>query len=240
MNYINSFRNRCQKYMYAIKTYPHVMKEEFYNAYDMLNIKNLSGISILNIPAAGIELGTYIGDNNYYYNYETSPDFAKLGFNYCKYTDIPLKDNSMDRIIVLASLHHVEIENRINVYKEFKRLLKHNGYLIIGDVIKNSKQDRWLNEFVNKWNSKGHNGLFFDKDDSKMLEECGFIVNTKIKKYNWNFNNQDEMVDFILNLFGLDLLSEKKEKIKIINDVKEYLDYFENKDGSCGFKWELI
>ena len=69
MNYINSFRNRCQKYMYAIKTYPHVMKEEFYNAYDMLNIKNLSGISILNIPAAGIELGTYIGDNNYYYNY---------------------------------------------------------------------------------------------------------------------------------------------------------------------------
>lgn len=77
--------------------------------------------------------------------------------------DIPLKSQSVNKILCLASLHHLNNEERINTYNEFYRILKPNGKLIIADVIKNSNQSIWLNNFVNNYNSNGHNGIFLMK-----------------------------------------------------------------------------
>lgn len=246
MDYVNSFKHRCEKYIYAVTTYPHVMQQEYEIACKMMDLNshnnhNNKSIHILNIPSGGIHLKDYINEINsnvIYHCFETSPDFAKYYKNctLCSYNDIPLPDHSIDRIIVLASLHHLGIKERIEFYKECKRLLKTNGKLVIGDVKKNSKQDRWLNVFVNQWNSSGHCGLFFDENDRKELEESGFHTDISEQSYHWVFHNQKEMIDFVIHLFGLDLF----EKDHLVDSIKEHLDYFEENDGTCGFKWELI
>jgi SAM-dependent methyltransferase len=238
MDYIESFRNRADKFLYAVTKYPHVMEQELTTAYNMMNIKDND--SILNIPDGGIDIKSYIKHKNItYYGFETSPDFAKYGFNLCDYKNIPLSNDVIDKILVLANLHHVDLYDREQIYNEFKRILKKGGYLIIGDVIKNSKQDKWLNVFVNKWNSAGHKGIFFDENDSLLLEKCNYIVNIKKEKYKWIFNNKNEMIDFIINLFGLDLFEKYNDRNVIIKYINEYLDYFET-DDKCGFSWELI
>lgn len=250
-NYINSFKNRCEKYLYAIQTYPKVMENEFKTAIEMLelDLKDINNnLSILNIPAAGIDIGSYLKDKKdnkdiTYYTFETSPDFVKLDpkkYKLCSYNDIPLEDNSIDRVIVLASLHHVEPKDRENVYKEFNRILKKDGLLVIGDVIKDSVQDHFLNEFVNKWNSNGHSGIFFsekeeESEDKNLLEKCNFNVDITTKKYNWIFKNDIEMKDFVLNLFGLDLYDNKKSPKDLKEDLSKYLTFNEE-----GFEWQLI
>jgi SAM-dependent methyltransferase len=237
MDYIESFKKRYQKYLYAVNTYPNVMENEFKIAYEMMRVEDNN--VILNIPAAGSDIKKYIYNNNVvYHEFETSPNFSSLGYNLCQFDNIPLEDKSVDRIIVLASFHHVFIEDRPKIYQEFKRILKDDGLFIMGDVIKDSKQDKWLNEFVNKWNSKGHKGIFFNllnNDDINLLKKCGFSVEVYKKKYTWDFKDEKEMIDFVINLFGLDLI----ERDNLINYIKEYLDY--NNDGNkCWFDWELV
>ena len=210
MDYIQSFKERYKKYLYAVDTYPNVMENEFKIASEMMQIENNN--VILNIPAAGTDLKKYIYEeenenknNIIYHEFETSPEFSTLGYKLCSYDNIPLENNPVDRIIVLASFHHVSLEERPKIYREFKRIMKdNNSLLVIGDVIKDSKQDKWLNEFVNKWNSRGHKGIFFDLSssyDKNLLEKEGFSVEIQKKKYTWEFSNENEMVDFVINLF---------------------------------------
>jgi SAM-dependent methyltransferase len=240
MDYIQSFKERYKKYLYAVDTYPNVMENELKIACEMMQIENNN--VILNIPAAGTDLRKYIYEENknniIYHEFETSPDFSSLGYKLCSYDNIPLENNTVDRIIVLASFHHVSIEERPKIYREFKRIMKDNALLVIGDVIKDSKQDKWLNEFVNKWNSRGHKGIFFDltnDDDKNLIEKEGFSVEIYKKKYTWNFHFENEMVDFVINLFGLDLI----ERDVLLDYIKQYLDY--NTDGNkCWFDWELV
>lgn len=260
MDYLHSFNNRCKQYFYAVTTYPHVMSEEYTIASKMIspyldNYEDYDSdeIHILNIPSGGVDLKPYIEKTTphtlKYYSFETSPAFVTFYQSLslstpspllCTYHNIPVPDHSIDRIIVLASLHHLQKQERVEFYKECKRLLKRKGRLIIGDVIKGSKQDRWLNEFVNQWNSSGHHGIFFDPNDRNDLESVGFTVNIEIPSYEWNFTNQTEMIDFVIHLFGLDLFEQSHQKTKLIDFVKEFLDYFEHDDGRCGFKWQLM
>jgi SAM-dependent methyltransferase len=237
MDYIESFKKRYQKYLYAVNTYPNVMDNELKIAYEMMKVEDDN--IILNIPSAGTDLKKYIYNNNVtYHEFETSPDFSSVGYNLCSFENIPLESKSVDRIIVLASFHHVSIEDRPKIYKEFKRILKDDGLFVIGDVIKDSKQDKWLNEFVNKWNSKGHKGFFFDlstKNDENLLKRCGFTTEVYKKKYTWDFKDEKEMTDFVINLFNLDLM----ERDHLINYIKEYLNY-NSDENRCWFEWELV
>ncbi len=43
-------------------------------------------------------------------------------------TDIPLKDNTMDMVFGVSIIHHVK--NRDRMFKEIRRVLKPNGYLV--------------------------------------------------------------------------------------------------------------
>jgi SAM-dependent methyltransferase len=225
------------------------MSQEYEIACKMLSIDlppENKEIHILNIPSGGIHLKEHIDriipNPTTYYCFETSPDFAKYyqECKLCSYDQIPLPDQSIDRMIVLACLHHLQKKERLNFYRECQRLLTKNGRLIIGDVIKGSPQDRWLNQFVNQWNSAGHCGLFFDEDDKKDLEEAGFTVESHRSSYEWRFRDETEMVDFVLNLFGLDLFETSHQKTELIEFIPQYLEYVKENDGKCAFKWQLI
>jgi SAM-dependent methyltransferase len=236
--YDETFKNRVQTYIYAQTKYPDVMKNEFETAINMLELQQHQ--VFVNIPADNGFLKKYINNDTItYVPFETNELFHKYtSFKLCKLNDIPIPNNYVDRILSLASLHHYNEIDRINFYKEIKRILKkENGLFILADVIKNSPQDHFLNQFVHKYNSNGHQGIFFSPNDKILLEKNGFFVEIEYKKYSWNFNSIDEMCNYCKNLFGLDLIKNNKE---ILNGIQTYLNFFKNDNCTCYFDWQLI
>lgn len=234
MDYKKQFSNRTDSYLYSINKYPNVLYNEFTQAIEMLHL-NKDEI-LVNIPAGGIPLQKYIDQQLQikYYAYDICNEFCTSIINLCDYTNIPHAQNSVDKIICLASLHHTSISERHYIYNEFNRILKQNGVLVIGDVIKDSCQDMWLNDFVNEYNSNGHSGIFFDKRDIEQIKQSNFEVNITNKEYDWVFETENEMLDFIKHLFHLDLLPNDQILLDSLVNILNYIP------GSFKIKWKLI
>jgi SAM-dependent methyltransferase len=234
MDYLNKFNNRIEKFMYAVTKYQHCMENEFKEAINELDLKD--GEILVNLAGGGLNLNNYITAKIDYIPFDFSPEWCKYD-NYIKcisYENIPLANESVDKIIILAVLHHFTEEEREKIYKECFRILKKSGKLIVADVIKNSKQDIWLNTFVNKYNPLGHTGKFFTFEDADKIKLLDFNVEIKNKKYCWWFNNKNELVDFIKNLFYLEISDDE-----LICNINNVLNLYEN-ENKYYFEWELI
>jgi SAM-dependent methyltransferase len=234
MDYNSTFTKRCHSYAYALQTYPNALQYEFQTAVEELNME--SDDILLNIPAACVSLSSYYTTQpRIVYEYETNTDFAALtNTPICSFFDIPLPDQSVSKIVSLASLHHTNLEERPLFYKECKRILKPGGKLLIGDVQKYSNQAYWLNEFVDRHNPQGHKGTFWDENDCPLLQQAGFTTQLVERNYPWTFSSKEDMVDFSKHLFGLETDSET-----IYQGLEEYLTVFHTKN-SVGFPWKLI
>jgi SAM-dependent methyltransferase len=219
MDYNITFAKRGDKYKYAIDTYPRTMDAEFQTAIFMCDLKPTD--VLLNIPAACIPLKNYFRVKPaQYIEFETNKEFARIaGLPQCEFTAIPLGDATVTKILCLSTLHHSTDAEREAFYAECWRILKPGGVLIIGDVEKGSAQDKWLNIFVNQYNSAGHNGRFWSAEDLAGLEAAGFSATLERKTYTWNWENYKAMLDFCKNLFGLDLATD----VQILDGVLHYL-----------------
>jgi ubiquinone/menaquinone biosynthesis C-methylase UbiE len=175
-----------------------------------------------------------LSDSITHIQYETNKELANLtSIPYCTFSSIPIRDTSVHRILSLASLHHLTNEERSAFYKEAKRILVPGGKLLIGDVQENTNQAAWLNIFVNKYNSYGHQGIFFSENDSKLVEMAGFHVTVEYKTYKWVFESSTQMITFCKHLFHLDLASDKD----ILDGLQTYLDADKN---NYTFEWKLL
>lgn len=231
--------DKANNYIYAQSTYPYVMKNEFEAALELLKDKLQNEIVFVNIPG-DILFDRYLPVENRieYIPYEFNDTFANMLNTKCMSTDsIDLPDKKADIILSIAGLHHFNDDERLSFYKECKRVLKPDGVLLIGEVLKGSAQDKWLNEYVNAYNSNGHKGIFFDDIEANMLEDVGFNVEIKYVEYTWDFDSVESMCDYCINLFGLD----KIYSISFLRKgIKNYLDYSVNDDLSCQFSWGLV
>lgn len=207
MEYNDYFIKRIARYQYAINTYPNTMNDERNEALNRLDL--FDGCKSLDLGNSGLM------------------DFMNIDFEFKK---LPFEDKSFDRVVIMAVLHHISVENREVLYKECMRILKPGGRLVVSDVIKDSKQAYWLNTVVNKYNSIGHKGLFFDKSDEELFKRVGFDVRSDVASYFWYFNNKAELEDFVTNLFGMDLANS------VYDIVDQHLGL--NAHGEEGFKFE--
>jgi SAM-dependent methyltransferase len=212
--------------------YQNVLNEEINTAIENLELKKDD--VLLNIFAGGIPIDKYIKDelNITYLAFDMHTDFIINSIQKFSFDKIPMKSNSVNKIICLATLHHLNIDERNVLYNELYRILTPGGRLVIADVICDSPQAKWLNDFVDKYNSNGHNGLFFTNDDSKLLEKNNFKVGVSINNYNWNFKDEKCLLHFCKLLFGLDLCTDDK---LILKSIKKYLHYDNGK-----IPWQLI
>lgn len=238
IDYNEVFENRIKSYMYAIEKYPHVLSEEFENIINELYLQEND--ILLNIDGISSPI------NNYIKNIKINYQVIESNIHFCKYYQInpfdynyiPFIDNSINKIMINASLHHVLNEHRNILYKEIYRVLNKNGLFLLNDVLLNSKEDYWLNVIVHKYNPNGHQGLFFTIHDKEELEKNGFHVITKIKKYKWFFYSKEELLDFVKKLFYLTLIQNDET---LYNLIQKYLDLqYNNKKNIYYFDWSLL
>jgi predicted SAM-dependent methyltransferase len=220
---------RVLNYKYAMDNYSHFLHNEFNTAAQFLNLK--SGDTFVNFAAGGIPMEKYIPSQTIYLPIEINEHFSRI-YNYplCTYNNLPFEHSSIDKILVLASFHHFTEQERIAFYKESIRILKNNGTLVISDVIKDSLQDKWLNGFVNQYNSLGHSGIFMNEKDIDLMKQSGFnnVIYNEVE-YTWDFSNVSEMIDFTKHLFNLDLADDKT----ILNGIRFYFGE------GLNFSWKL-
>jgi len=234
MDYNNVFSKRAESYLSALTKYPDVLGKEFSYAIRECNLH--CGETLLTIPSSCEKVEKYIPNelNIHYIAFETNKELAELtNTKQCSFDCIPCKDQSIDTILSLASLHHCTNEERIQFYNEAKRLLKSGGKLVIGDVLLDSNQDKWLNIFVNAHNPFGHNGTFWTSQDADLMQSCGFTVTHTIQEYTWDFADNASMYDFVRKLFSIHSASDE--------ELYEGLTKYLHADFTAhSFPWKLI
>ncbi len=147
---------------------------------------------------------------------------------------IPLANNSADLIFVLAGFHHSP--SLAPIITEIQRILKSGGYASIAEVLKGSKEARWLNEYVDKHTTRGHKGIFISEGDfSELLVQEGFTdIHEERKTIHWLAKDRNELLQFLKTLFGLECSLKQ-----IDQDIDDYLHPLEL-PGGYGVKWNLL
>ena len=122
MDYDIVFEHRAKDYNYAVEKYPHVLHNELSTAAFMVDAK--SNEIVVNIPGACVNISKYLPSSVIYKPYETNKTFSLIsGTPYSANFIIPEPNDSIDRIISLASLHHSTDDERIEFYKTVYRCL---------------------------------------------------------------------------------------------------------------------
>ena len=193
------------------------------------------------VHQGGCYLGKFIKQPAKIISIETSSEFIRHSQEQnnnitlvCDTLDrLPLLSETLDRMISLAGLHHVD--NRLGFYQDSYRLLKKGGILAIADVEKGTCVADFLNIFVDQYNSMGHQGDFFDRTTKYELENVGFkVVFDSPLSYHWEFNSLESMIDCCQLLFGID----RANKTQILEGIKQYLGYSFN-NNKYYMNWQL-
>jgi SAM-dependent methyltransferase len=237
--YKDIFNQRGLYYHQAMVEYPYAREEEFYHTINLAEIKE--GNIVCDVPSGGGYLNNFLKDEAKIISVETSAEFLR----HCKnknvgetiicnsLNEIPLEAESVDRVISLAALHHES--NKKDFYQESLRLLKNDGLVCLADVMEGTGVSKFLNIFVNEYNSMGHKGEFFNEDTKKDLESIGFDISyASSVSFDWKFDSLKDMVNFCKLLFYID----RADDMQILHGIEKYLEY-EKIGNRYYLNWEL-
>jgi hypothetical protein len=140
-----------------------------------------------------------------------------------------------DRVVCLAASHH--IENISDFLGQLSTSLKVGGYFHIADVDSQSPISSFLDEFVGKWTSTGHRGIW--RNLNELLEsnpvENLKVLRAEVRECPWIFKTQEQMLEFCRLLFGLDLNPSDDQ---ILGALRDFVGV-EITRKSCKILWKL-
>ncbi|MEK6937392.1 MAG: class I SAM-dependent methyltransferase [Nanoarchaeota archaeon] len=147
---------------------------------------------------------------------------------------LPLEDNILDAIVTLASLHH--IKDKEFMFKEFSRVLKKGGRLVVGDVAFNTPVQRYFDNVVDKHCSTGHKHKFLDEKWAQELCKKNNLklIEFSINQVPWIFNNENECKTYIHTIHDIQCTPEQ-----FLEDAKKYLKC-EEEVGKFFLDWQLF
>lgn len=238
--YQDIFKARADSYHSAMVSYPEARRQEFEHAVASLDL--LPGCTICDVPAGGGYLTNYVSVLANFLFVETSALFAEFCPRDERHQvrqaatleELPVANESVERLLSLAALHHVQDKQR--ALNEFHRSLKPGGIGVVADVEANTDTARFLNGFVNQYNSMGHRGEFLDSEFYQSIDEFSGLTLREVRRpeLQWRFDTTDDMAVFCMQLFGLDLATPAD----VIQGIAQHLGFTTGAD-CIAMNWQL-
>lgn len=238
-SYEQIFSKRANAYQKAMELYPAARQREFQLAVERAGLT--AADVICDAPSGGGYLRAYLpADIGRYLAVETAPDFTvhcPLGKHdrtvRSPLDDIAIENNSVDACINLAGSHHLHDKSRF--FSEARRILKPGGRLVLADAEKGTRVDRFLNGFVDRHSSMGHDGIFLDESTAAEITGCGFRVHDdELIGFPWAFETRKDIGIFCKLLFGIDLAAADD----VLAGTEEILGYMPG-PGEFNLAWSL-
>lgn len=240
VDYQAIFNERGNAYHQAMVEFPDARAQEFGEIIRLANLQ--PGEILCDAPSGGGYLQSYLPFADCeVIALETSETFHRIcrDRGSCRailtqLDRIDLPASSVDCIISLAGLHH--LPDRAAFFREAFRILTPGGSHCVADVMVDTGVARFLNEFVDRCNSMGHQGDFFDAGAPAELEAAGFTtVDHYFRDYHWTFRCIEDMARCVTLMFGLD----RAQPPEVLAGIEQYLGY-EVVDGACRMNWGLL
>jgi SAM-dependent methyltransferase len=238
-SYEQIFSKRADAYQKAMELYPDAREREFQLVVECADIK--PGDIVCDAPSGGGYLRSYLPDEiQRYLAVETAPDFTshcpmgeRSRIILSPLDNIAIENSSVDVCINLAGSHH--LENKPDFFREVARILKPGGRFVVADAETGTGADRFLNGFVDQYNSMGHEGIFLDGQTAADVVACGFRIQTdELIDYPWSFKNSEDMGVYCKLLFGLDLATPEI----VTKGIEDILGYMPG-PGNVNMAWSL-
>jgi len=159
--------------------------------------------------------------------------------------DFKEDDKSVDKVISIASFHHyddrpkkVGFSGRLKALKEFNRILRRDGKLIIGDVGKGMVSAKYFDAIDEPkyCYPNGHPHDFSDKKEiDELCDKSGFIIDSyDVVHVPWTFDSQDQAREFLHTIHNAKCSPEES-----LEHAKKYLKFW-GKDDVYYLDWELF
>jgi SAM-dependent methyltransferase len=205
--YAEIFSHRADGYNRAMATWPRARDLEFASVIEPLHA---SSLTIFDMPAGGGYLHSYIPANRQYvavepviHFFDRCPNGGNARRISSAIEQVPSADGAADAIVSLAGLHHVR--NLALAFREFRRLLRPNGLLIIADIAEGTPPASFLNTYVDDNSQLGHEGWFLNEQTAGTIEEANFKIEAdEIIAVPWTFPDQIDAAAYCAGLFGIE------------------------------------
>ena len=237
-NYSAIFNKRADSYHSAMQTWPSARDEEFHTLLSLAELQDHH--SIIDMLSGGGYLSWYVPPDSELYHLESSSVFADFGRSGTPYPivlvtegKLPFADNSVDRFLSMAALHH--IDDKTPIYREMARVLKPGGIAVVADAQMGSNVARFLDGTVDECNPMGHKGVYLYDNTADEIGLCGLeIRSSEVINYYWQYASTEEMTEYCRQMFGMMQASEQAIK----KGIEHYLG-FQEEDGLIKMNWNL-
>jgi SAM-dependent methyltransferase len=225
LQYSEIFVQRGDAYHAAMQKEPHARDAEFAQLFARRAAH--AGETVLDIPAGGGYLARYLSKDIAVTELEISAGFTPNQRVVDANGDWGV--GAFDHIVCLAGLHHIDDQDGFVAH-----LLRHSktgGVVHVADVDRSTELGTFLDGFVGKYNVTGHEGKYLSAESFSRLGNSK-VISSEIRDCAWQFANEDHLLDFAADLFGLvayprDGLREALERIGI------------KRDGTAQLEWKL-
>lgn len=110
-----------------------------------------------------------------------------------------------DAVVCLATAHQLNFDQKIHIWEECYRVLKPGGELVIQDIARGSKTERFLNNFVSIHKAEGYSCFSLSKLDMAALDGVGFVTKDKSPiDVSWWASSEEALTQFCMQLFEFD------------------------------------
>ncbi len=147
---------------------------------------------------------------------------------------LDLKEDSVDAIWSFGAMHHCF--DKISAFKNFSRILKSGGRVVIGDVWSGSSLAKHFDDKVAKYCVTGHEVAFWTDEFAESLCFLTSFKNLKIDflDLQWIFDSKEDIGDFLYKIHAM----TKTTSEDCLKGAEEILG-IEEKDGKFCLNWPM-